>query len=135
MAKKASYYLDNRQFSGILALGFRDYYDYSNGQKGPKAGVVFDTVMPDHGFDKLAIKIPGMVEPPEEIVKLADGDGDFEAPQAVKFESLQVTQYVANSDSRRPSLAMSATAEDVLLENLPASKTASAPVTTAAPAK
>lgn len=93
--------LDNRCLGKeAFLVGVRPSYAYmSDGQRGGIVGHIYEICLPEHGFDKLAVKIEG-----EPQIELPDGEH-----MPVTLADLVVRPYVGR-DGR---LAYSATASGI----------------------
>ena len=105
------YKLDGAAFKKLFLIDYRDAYNYEGGEKGDKIGIGFSVVNVSHGYDKMTVKVIGMAEPPNEILKLGE---DIPEETEVVFDGLEVTQYAPRDGF---GLALKAEATDVRLAN------------------
>ena len=90
--------------SKVLLLSVRPYASYKEGVKGEQEGVTFNCLSEKMGFEKVDIKVAGILEPPFEF------DG---SPIPVEFDGLEVKiwQDWKNKDE----VKLSVTAKNVRL--------------------
>ena len=86
----------------LLLLGVRPYAGYKEGVKGEQEGLTFNCLSETMGFEKIDVKIAGILQPPFEF------DG---TPIAVEFDGLE--GKVWQDWSNKGEVKLSITAKDI----------------------